>query len=119
MAKSTPAAAAAVVAALPTAPYGTLERVLHNGKTYPKGNTVYLNVKDAARLLASNSVMAIKADTTAADANAAIDLKELNQAQLVQHATEVYNLTVTSDATVESLLEAIQNAKAAAAEATA
>ena len=107
----------AASAALPKAPYATLEKVHHNGKLYPKGNTVRLTVDEGARLVQLGSVLPIKDGTDADDVNLAIDLKTLSQAELAAHATTRYNLTLPAETTIEAYIEAIEAARAAQARA--
>ncbi len=68
-------------------PYFVNSRLLHNGKTYVKGSTVYLDDASAKRLIDLNVVTPIVlAATAAAPGTAVVPLDDLTKAQAAAHA---------------------------------
>lgn len=102
------------VAPLPKSPYITLTRVHHDGDLYTKGRLLNLTVPQAARLIEIGSVMAVRPTTTVDEADLAIDLKALGDAELREHATEIYRLDLPAESTNDAIIQAIENARAAA-----
>ena len=112
MAKTLTSIAQAAAEALPTAPYIVVAgRINHDKNWYLKGATVSLNVKDAARMRASKSVLAITSETTPGDVNAAIDLRTMTRDELASHAIDTYRLPVTPEMTFEDLIAAVEQAR--------